>query len=229
MNSNTVQSTGEFDGTHVCIPVPVGDRDAFAHNAIPDILQILTDNPGDAFTNRELHRLTGKGLGNVNAAVLSLEDLNVVTVDRDGRSNAVQINASKLIRSDDRVTSIPQREYHAPVRAICERIIELVGDDAGIVLFGSTARGDADRASDIDLFVIVPGERMEAQRQAHSIEDDIASERILGDRYQPHIVVETQDSAPRHDRIRDVLAEGITIHDSSALRAVKREVFGHGA
>lgn len=229
MNRNTVRSNGVSDGTHICIPIPVGDRDAFAHDAVPEILQLLTDNPGETFTNRELHRLTGKGMGNVNAAVVSLDALGVITVDREGRANAVQINASKLVRSDDRVTSIPQSEYHAPVRSIRDRILEGIGDAAGIVVFGSIARGDADRASDIDVFVVVPGDRMAAQRHAHTIEDEITSERFDGDRYEPHIVVETQDSAPRHDRVRDVLTEGITIHDSSALQAVKHEVFENGA
>ncbi|WP_119821939.1 nucleotidyltransferase domain-containing protein [Halalkaliarchaeum desulfuricum] len=168
-------------------------------------------------------------MGNVNAAVVSLEELGVVTVDRDGRANAVQINASKLVRGDDRVTSIPQSEYHAPVRAIRDQVLERIGDDAGVVVFGSVARGDADRASDIDVFVIVPGDRMEAQRRAHGIEDEIASERFAGDRYEPHIVVETRESAARHDRIRDVFTEGITIHDTAALQAVKSEVFENGA
>lgn len=229
MNSKSVQSPGECDGTHVCIPIPVGDRDAFTHDATSDILQVLSDNPEKTFSNRELHRLTGKGMGNVNGAVVSLEELGVVSVDRDGRANRVQINPGKLVRNDDRITSIPQPEYHAPVRAVRDRIGDRIGDDAGIVLFGSVARGDADRASDIDVFVVVDDERMTAQREAHSIEADIASEQFDGDRYEAHIVVETRDSAVTHDRIQTVLTEGITVHNTPVLDAVKREVFANGA
>ena len=229
MNNTSVQSPGECDGTHVCIPIPVGDRDAFTHDATSDILQVLSDNPEKTFSNRELHRLTGKGMGNVNGAVVSLEELGVVSVDRDGRANRVQINPGKLVRSDDRITSIPQPEYHAPVRAVRDRIGDRIGDDAGIVLFGSVARGDADRASDIDVFVVVDDERMTAQREAHSIEADIASEQFDGDRYEAHIVVETRDSAVTHDRIQTVLTEGITVHNTPVLDAVKREVFADGA
>jgi predicted nucleotidyltransferase len=228
MNSRRVRSPGECDGTHVCIPIPVGDRDAFTHDATADILQLLTDNPEKTFSNRELHRLTGKGMGNVNGAVLSLEELGVVSVDRDGRANHVQIDPKKLVRSDDQITSIPQPEYHAPVRAVRARIVDRIDDGAGVVLFGSVARGDADRASDIDVSVIVEDERMKAQREAHSIEDDIASERFGGDRYEAHIVVETRDSAVTHDRIRDVLTEGITVHDTPVLEDVKREVIADG-
>lgn len=228
MNRKTVQSWGGYDGTHVCIPVPVGTRDVFRHDAMPDILQLLTDNPGKTFSNRDLHRLTGKGMSNVNASVQALEQIGVIRVDRDGRSNRVQINAAKLLRSDNPVTTIPQPEYHDPVREVRDRIIKEIGSDVGIVLFGSVARGDADRASDIDMFVVVEDGRMEAQRLAHSIEEDVASERFDGDRFEPHIVVETRDSAVTHDRIREVLVEGITLHDTEVLDAVKQEVFADG-
>ena len=229
MNRETVQPSDRVKGTHVCIPVPVGTRDAFRHDAMPAILQLLTDNPGTTFSNRDLHRLTGKGMSNVNASVQALEQLGVAGVDRDGRSNEVQINAARLVQSDDPVTTIPQSEYHDPVREVRDRITEEIGSDVGIVLFGSVARGDADRASDIDVFVIVEDGRMEAQRLAHSIEEEVASKRFDGDRFEPHIVVETRDSAVTHDRIREVLVEGITLHDTEVLDAVKQEVFADGA
>jgi predicted nucleotidyltransferase len=228
MNREPVQPTDGYERTHICLPLPLGDRDAFRHGAATDILHLLTDNPDTAFSNRELHRLTGKGMSNVNAAVLSLEALEIIRVDRDGRSNAVQINPEKLVRSDDPVTTIPQSEYHDPVRAVTDRLIDRVGEDAAIVLFGSIARGDADRASDIDIFVVVNDGRMAAQQAAHGIEESISSEQFDGDRFEPHIVVETRDSAVTHDRIRDVLVEGITLHDTPVLDAVKQEVFADG-
>lgn len=229
MNSKSVQSLRDFDGPHVCIPVPVPDPGVFSHNATGVVLHLLIDNPERSFTNRELHRLTGKGLGNVNAAVQALEALNVVTVDRDGRANQVQINSAKVISPDDRITAIPQDEYHAPVRRVVDLVTDRIAADAGIVLFGSVARGDADRASDIDLFVVVDEDRMAAQRAAHSIEDDFASERFDGDRYESHIVVETQESAATHDQIQEVLTEGLTLRETPALEAVKEEVFANGA
>ena len=229
MNRKSAQSVAARDGRHVCVPVPVSDPDVFSHDATAPILHLLVDNPGRSFTNRELHRATGKGLGNVNAAVRALEALGIVTVHRDGRANQVRINRSKLVRPDDRITAIPQQEYHEPVRRVVDLVADRIDDDAGIVLFGSVARGDADRASDIDLFVVVEDDRMTAQREAHAIENDIASERFDGDRYEPHIVVETRESAVPHDRIRDVLTEGLTLRETPALEAVKQEVLTNGA
>lgn len=229
MNRETVQSSSEFDGTHVCIPVPIPDPDVFSHNATGAILHLLIDNPEKSFTNRELHRLTEKGLGNVNAAVRALETLELVTVDRDGRANQVRINPAKIVSPVDRITAIPQDEYHAPVRRAVECLTDRIGTDAGIVLFGSVARGDADRASDIDLFVVVDDGRMAAQRTAHSIEDELASERFDGDRYEPHIVVETQESAVTHDQIQEILTEGLTLRETPVLDSVKDEVFANGA
>lgn len=229
MNRKRVQPGSGPDGTHVCLPVPVSDPDIFSHDATAKILNLLTDNPGRAFSNRQLHRLTGKGMGNVNGAVRSLEAIGLVTVDREGRSNQIEINPTKLCKPDDRITLVPQPEFQQPIREVVNRLVENVGTDIGVVLFGSVARGDADRASDVDLFVIVEGDRMEAQRNAHELEKEIASERFDGDRYEFHIIVETQDSAPKHDRISDVLTEGITLRASAVLDAVKQEVFENGS
>lgn len=225
MNRDTVQSGRGTGGAYVRLPVPLGDPEAFRHAATADVLHVLVDNPEAAFSNRDLRRVTGRGLSGVNAAVDTLEALGVVDVDRSGRANAVRIDPTMLARPDDPVTTIPQPEYHAPVRAILARVGERIGEGAGVVLFGSVARGTADRTSDIDLFVVVREGRMQAQREAHAIEREVADERFDGERYEPHIVVETSESAVTHDRIRDVLADGLTLRQTSALEIVKREVF----
>ena len=228
MNGKTVQYEGPMEGSYVRLPVPLGDPDAFRYGATADILHILVDNPQREFTNRELHRVTGNGLSSVNAAVDTLEALGVITVDRSGRANAVRMDSEMLVKADDPVTTIPQSEYHAPVRAILTGLEERIGDDVGVVLFGSVAGGTADRTSDIDLFVIVDEERMHAQREAHTIEQEIADEQFDGERYEAHIIVEPKGSAENHDRISDILAEGLTLRDSQALDTVKRGVFDDG-
>ena len=224
MNGETVQSEESMEGSYVRLPVPLGDPDAFRYGATADILHILVDNPERGFTNRELHRVTGKGMSSVNAAVDTLETLGVITVDQSGRANAVRMDAEMLVKADDPVTTIPQSEYHAPVRAILTSLEKRIGDDVGVVLFGSVARGTADRTSDIDLVVVVDEERMHAQREAHTVEQEIDDEQFDGDRYEAHIIVEPKGSAENHDRISEILIEGLTLRDSQALDAVKQGV-----
>lgn len=229
MVNKTVQKRGSAEGSYVRLPVPLGDSKAFRYGATADVLHILVDNPDRAFTNRELHRVTGSGLSGVNAAVETLEALGVITVDRSGRGNAVQIDSAMLVKADDPVTTIPQAEYHPPIRAILTGLEDRIAEDVGVVLFGSVARGTADRTSDIDLFVVVDANRMQAQREAHTLEETIADEQFDGERYEPHIIVEPSESAASHDRIEEILAEGLTLRDSPALDAVKQEVFDGGA
>jgi predicted nucleotidyltransferase len=229
MNPKTVRNKEAERASYIRLPVPLGDPDAFRYGATADILHILVDNPDRAFTNRELHRVTGRGLSGVNAAVDTLEALDVITVDRSGRGNAVRMDPEMLVKPDDPVTAIPQTEYHAPIRAILTELEERIAEDLGVVLFGSVARGTADRTSDIDLFLVVDEDRMQAQREAHTIEQEIADEQFHSERYEAHIVVEPKESAVDHDRIDDVLAEGLTLRDSPALDTVKGKVFESGA
>ena len=229
MNGEAVQSEREIERPYVRLPVPVGDPEAFRYGATADILHVLVDNPAREFTNRELHRLTGRGLSGVNDAVRSLEALGVIDVDRTGRANSVRIDPDMVVKPADPVLAIPQREYHEPVRAVLHSLDDRLDDEFGVVLFGSVARGTADRASDIDCFVLVESDRMDAQREAHRIENELSDERFSGDRYEPHIIVETRESAPGHDRIAEIISEGLTLRDSAALEEVKREVLESGA
>ena len=225
MTAKTVQT----EETYIRLPIPLGDPDAFRYGATADIVHLLADNPDREFTNRELHRVTERGLSSVNAAVDVLESLGVVSVDRSGRANGVQIDPAMLVKADDPITTIPQAEYHTPVRTTVTELNEQLSQDIGIVLFGSVARGTADRTSDIDLFVVVDENRRQAQREAHRIEREIANTSIDGDRYEAHIIVEPSTSAGSHDRIGEILTEGLTLRDSPALKTVKQEVFHSGS
>ena len=159
------------------------------------------------------------------ATMLSMEafEERYADDDFDGWADS-DIDPRQVVDDDDPIARIPQSEYHAPVRAVRDRLLDELGDDAGIVLFGSVARGEADRASDLDFFVVVDDERMAAQRAAHAIEDEMADERFDGDRYELHIVVETTESAVEHDHIREVITEGITLHDVESLNTVRQQV-----
>jgi predicted nucleotidyltransferase len=120
---------------------------------------------------------------------------------------------------------IPQSEFHPPVRTALERIHDELGPLKSVLVFGSVARGRADRQSDIDLWVLA-GDRVE-QHRANEVAKELGQERFDGDRYEFQILVETPETAQSHgDRLEDVFTDAITLVDSDVLREIKREVMG---
>jgi len=216
---------GETEQATVGVPIPATDPDLFRHSATDDLLQLLLDNPYEAFTIRELGRLTDNAAQSVKRAVDVLEANGLVVVDAEGNRRLVGINRTRVMKPDDPVLRIPQPEFHGPVRAALDRIRDEIGEVQGVLVFGSVARGRADRQSDIDLWVLA-GERAD-QHRANELAKELGQERFDGDRYDFQTLVETPESARAHsDRLEEVFTDAITLVDSDALRDLKQEVFG---
>ena len=97
----------------------------------------------------------------------------------------------------------------------------------GVLVFGSVARGEADRQSDIDLWILVEGTRS-AQHQANEIARELGQERFDGERYEFQVMVETVDSARGYaDRLQEIFTDAITLCESEALQEVKEEVLSN--
>jgi predicted nucleotidyltransferase len=210
----------------VGLPVPTPDPELFRHKATADILRILLDNPYEQLTIRELARLTDNAAQSVKRAVDTLEANGVITTDADGNRRLVSINRSRVTSPDEPVFRIPQSEFHLPVRTAVDRLeAELNGVD-GVLVFGSVARGVADRQSDIDLWVLVD-DRSGQQHHANMVAKELGENRFNGDRYTFQILVESPESARRRDGdLEEIFADGITLVDSDELRTLKREVLG---
>lgn len=113
-------------------------------------------------------------------------------------------------------------KFHFPVRTALDRLQTELDHVHGVVLFGSVARGQADRQSDIDLWVLA-----DDWVQQHRAKE-LGQERFDGNRYEFQILVESPGSARGYgDRLEDVFAEAITLVDSDELRALKQEVLGN--
>jgi len=221
--------TADRRGTSIALPIPVRAGGLFSHRATGDVLALLADAPDTAFGIRDLARATGYAHKSVSDAVEDLEAAGLVEVDHQGRKKLVRIDRDRLTNPDDPILRIPQAEFHPPVRALVERLRETLDDLRGIVLFGSVARGEADRRSDVDCFVLVGGTQATAQQRAHGITGDLNEERFEGDRYRFQVLVESVESARQHgERLREMFAEGLTLHETPALRDLKREVLTDG-
>lgn len=213
------------DQATVGLPIPAPDPDLFRHTATDDILRLCLDNAYERFTIRELGRLTDNAAQSVKRAVDVLEANDIVVCDTQGNRRLVAINRSRVTKPDDPILRIPQPEFHEPVRTALDRIRSNLDDISGVLVFGSVARGRADRQSDIDLWVLA-GSRSD-QHRANELAKELGQERFDGDRYEFQILVETPESARNYgERLEDIFANGITLVDSDTLRDIKRTVMG---
>jgi len=207
----------------VGLPIPAPEPELFRHKATNDILRLLLDNPYDQFTIRELSRLTDNATQSVKRAVDVLEPNGIVDVNTEGNRRLVGINRQRVTKPDDTVLRIPQPEFHPPVRAALNELREELDEVLGVLVFGSVARGQADRQSDIDLWVLT-ADRSD-QHCANELAKELGRERFDGDRYEFQILVESPESARSHgDRLEDVFTDAITLVDSDELRSFKTEV-----
>lgn len=216
-------------GATLALPVPVQSPDLFSHNCTGEVLALLVDNPHTAFGIRDLSRATDHPHRSVSSAVEDLEAAGLVETEHGGRKKLVRIDRERLSKPDDRVVQIPQTEFHAPVRELLARLTDRLSDVRGVVLFGSVARGTADRRSDVDCFVLVSGPQASAQRTADEITAELNEVPFDGDRYKFHVLVESASSARQYgDRLREILANGLTLEASDELRDLKTEVLLDG-
>lgn len=216
--------------TEVVFDFPFPEERVFRYQAMQDILHHLVNEPVEEFTQKELAAMTGADISTVSRSVALLERLGVVTVD-DDRPSRVQIDHDHL-RKPDPILSIPQAEYRKPVRTFVDELRDHVDDSSelstivGVVLFGSVARGTADRASDIDLLVVLDGTHTYGRRVATRVARDLEERTFDGDRYEYEVLVETPKSAAQYgSKLREIFDEGVIVHRSNNLREVLTAVY----
>ncbi|MUW15948.1 DNA polymerase beta [Halorubrum sp. CBA1125] len=193
-----------------------------------DALSRLIEDPYRDFTIGELAETIDANQATVSKAVKLLRELGTVRTRQEGRKQYVSIDRDRLTKSDP-VLSIPQSEFHKPIRTFVDRVKEELDALVGILLFGSVARGEADRASDIDLLVIVGENKTRARRTVQSIVSDLEETKFDGDRYTFEALVESFDSAERiGERLRQQFDEGITLVGSDELSDIRAEVYANG-
>lgn len=224
MNAESDQFVGG-----VTLPLPCPEGDLFRYSATRPVLHLLAEGRYDRFSLRELSRAVDHSLDNVRHAVSTLESAGLVEVQSQGNRKLVQIDREQLAVTSDPVSRIPQVEFQEPVRIALKELRERIESLHGVILFGSVAKGEADRRSDIDLFVLVEDQQAQNQRRAHDLADELGQERIEGDRYRFQVMVESLESASDYGpRLREIFAEGLTLHGSESLRDVRGEVLSNG-
>ncbi|MFC4452084.1 nucleotidyltransferase domain-containing protein [Halorussus aquaticus] len=220
---------GSGGGSTISLDIPAQEPNLFKSQAVHEILSFLTRYHTDEFSITELGDAVDYSQPTISKAVDILAANDLVVTRREGNVKNVHINRGRLSRSDDPVLQIPQPEFHKPVRTAVTELLENLDGVVGVVLYGSVARGDADRRSDIDLWVLVEEDRMANQRTANRVRQDLEDHEFDTGRYAYDIDVESLPAVPNYtDELQDVLSDGLVVHDTEKFETVRKMVF-HGA
>lgn len=197
---------------HLDLPLP--EQQIFRYGAADDILTLVAMYPNRVFTNREFRRLTGYGGPSVQHALDLLSALDLLVTDVTNGRTKYRINSDRVDGPVTGIAALPQAEFHAPIRAFRERVLESVPNLRGIVVFGSVARGEADRQSDIDVFLTVASAPpLAARRAVADIVADIEAETFDGQRYAfDHHVESITETGAYGERMLTIMTEGIPIY-----------------
>ena len=215
-------------GARISLDIPAQDTSLFKSQAVHDVLSFLSRYHADEFSITELADAVDYSRPTITKAVDTLVANDLITDRRDGNTRLAQINRERLSRPDDPLLQIPQAEFHAPVRTAVEQLVEQLDTAIGIVLYGSVARGTADRRSDIDLWVLVEEDRMTNQRAANTIRQDLEDQEFDTGRYAYEIDVEALPAVPNYtEELQEILSDGIVVRDTEKFDTVRELVF-HG-
>lgn len=216
-------------GIRVSVTVPPSGR-IFKSRTEDDVLRTLIEAPEEEFTVSELTELTGASSATVRRAVKHLESLDVVEINQTPQRDYISIRQRRLDKPDP-ILVIEQSEFQKPVRVFVNQALtalsatDSVDEVIGIILFGSVARGEADRKSDIDVLVVVDGQKTVARRAVNEVASDLQDERFGGDRYVFRPMVETAESVRRiGERLQEQFEEGIPLYSTEKLRELEQEV-----
>ena len=217
-------------GACISLSIPTSDPDLFKHKATSDVLLFLTNHRFSDFSLRELASQIGHSHQSVRRAVNVLSSNDLLIESPEGNQRLVQINRQRLSIPDDPILRIPQPEYHQPVKTAVTKLRDNISDVVGIILYGSIARGDADRRSDIDLWVLTRSGRAESQREANAIARDLEDMVFDGDRYAYDIDVEAVQAIPAYtEDIREIIVSGIPVYKTSDFETVENLLLEEGS
>jgi predicted nucleotidyltransferase len=214
-------------GSGVYIEFPLPSERLFRNQATEDILRLLLRNPHTEFTVTEIREITAHGGDTIQTALEVLEAAELIQTRNEGRKKLISANRTYFHNPDDPVLSIPQEEFRDPVKAFLDELEDVEAEIVGVILFGSVARGEADRASDIDLQVIVSNDLTESRRELHDVRQEIEGQEFDGERYELQVLVESTKSAKSYgEKLQEIFSEGIILYSTDDLDNVREDVFG---
>lgn len=221
-------NTGSGDGLQILLDIPTRTEDLFRSTATDEVLSFLARHHTEEFSIGDLVDSVAYSQPSISKAVDVLSNNDLVVERREGNTRWVSINHERLQVPEDPYLQIPQSEFHEPVRTAVSELTEEIGNVLGVVLYGSVARGEADRRSDVDLWVLVEGDRMVGQRTANEVKQQLEAKEFETGRYAYEIDVEALQAIPKYsDELQEILGDGIVVFETEKFQQVRNMVF-HG-
>lgn len=226
MRQNSME--GGISEISICLPIPAPDPTLYGSGAIDDVLLFLARHRFEQFTQRELAEHIEYSEATVRRGVQTLAENDLIEYEYSGNQKLVEINRDRLSVPDDPFLQIPQEKFQKPVKTAVEALEEGLTDVVGVILYGSVARGEADRRSDIDLWIVVEDERAANQRMANTIEKDLEEQEFDGERFEFHIAVESVNSIPAFtEDISRIVRSGIPVYKTDKFDTLQSLLIHH--
>jgi predicted nucleotidyltransferase len=165
---------------------------------------------GTPLTGRQVHALLSPAhsLWAVQEALKTMAQLGLVQTRSIGRAGVHTIN-------EDHVATAPLRVLLDPLAGLTDIVRAAVGDEVeAVILFGSIARGEAARDSDVDLAVIAPA----GWDGRTGLEDAVRSR--LGNDCDVLVLTAEDFGRPSGAEpvVRDVLTDGVALLGSIPVK-----------
>jgi hypothetical protein len=173
-------------------------------------------------TGRRIHELSGVGALRTTQRILGeLVSIGLVDVESVGPSNRYALNRSHILWG-------PVEALFASPARIEQRIAETFADAApgnSLAIYGSAARGDADRDSDIDILIVWDTPLSLDDREEIISRTGLAAVEATGN--NPHIVdidnAKLLSMAASHDPLTDSwLSEARTLVGTPVAQRIRK-------
>ena len=216
-------------GVSISLTIPAQDPGIFKSKATNDILLFLTNHRFRQFSLREIAEQIDASHQTVGRVTDTLVDNGLVVESPDNNQRLIQINRKRLSIPDDPILRIPQPEFQEPTKAAVDELMARLDGVVGVILYGSVARGEADRRSDIDLWVLTQSDRAANQREANVVARDLEDRKFDGSRYAYDIDVEAVQAVPAYtEDIRKIVISGIPVYTTSQFETVEKLLLEDG-
>lgn len=168
---------------------------------------------GGTLTGRRVHALIGDkhSLSAVQQALRDLEHLGLITTETVGRAGVHRIN-----EQHEAITRL--RPLRSPLDMLKRVAADTVTGAQAVVVFGSVARGEAGRDSDVDLVVIAGADWDGRADLAQAVHERLGNDCDVLHLTPEEITVRRADQEPV---VAEILRDGVTLMGELPRRSRK--------